>query len=171
MSLPFITEELSLDDIALLDIGPENEPLVKLDGSLPVAEADIEFTAEAAGIVDILPSPGDALVVLFLDSVIRRLLLLARGKVLLAISELGLLLLGCRDDSEEMAVVDALRPPDIDSELVLKFGGSTKLEMEGSVTSDETGEEPAIVRLDEIPGDGDDGSLRIEEVGKGLPMG
>lgn len=142
-----------------------------MDDSLPVAEADMELTAEApGGGADMLPSPGNVLDVPFPDSVIRWLLLLAGGEVLLATSELGFPLLGCRDDSEYMAVVVALRPPDGDSELVLRLGVSTVLEMEEGATSDEIGEEPTVDRLDELPVDRDDGSLRTEEADEGLPI-
>lgn len=143
-----------------------------MDGSLPVVEADLELMAGAAEIVggaDMPPSSENVLDVPFPNSVTRGLLLVAVGEVLLATSELGFPLLGCRDDSGYRAVVDALRPPDADSDLVLRFGGSIVLEMEEGVTSDEIGEEPTVGRLDEVPSDRDDGSLRMEEAGEGMP--
>lgn len=134
----------------------------------------MELTAEAPenfGGADMLPSPGNVLDVPFPDSVIRRLLLLAGSEVLIATSELGFPLLGCKDDPGYMAVVDAVRPSDGDSELVLRFGGSTVLEMEDGITNDKIGEGPTVGRLDELLGDRDDGSLRTEEAGEGLPIG
>lgn len=113
-----------------------------------------------------LPSPGEALDVPFSDQAVRRLLVIAGGKVLPTTSELDLMLLGCRDDSGCSVVDDALRLLDGDSELVFRLGGSTVLEIGEGIPGDGTGDEPLVGMPDEVSNGRDNGSLGTEEAGE-----
>lgn len=62
--------------------------------------------------------------------------------------------------------MDALRPLDGDSELMLKLGGSTVLEIGEGITSDGMDEDPPVDRPDELPSGRGDGSLGTEGMGE-----